>query len=100
MLTEGVTDNHGGENWADHTLPHLGQSPLMTNSASSLASSPAAPSPFKRLEARVGCWGSLGLRCSRFLVGGLYAHGMRLMIHEKASPTCDFGTTWRTLLDL
>ena len=67
-----------------YTLPHLGQSPLMTNNASSLASSPAALSPFRRLDARVGRCGSLGLRFSLFCVGGLQAQGMRLMMLERA----------------
>ncbi len=62
------------------TLPHLGQSPLMTKSASSLASSSAAPSPLRRPEARVGCLRSLRFRFSLFFAGGLYGQTMQLMI--------------------
>ena len=69
-MTEGVHET-ARERGVQLTLPHLGQSPLMTNSASSLASSPAARSPFRRLDARVGCRGSLGLRFSLFFAGGL-----------------------------
>ena len=53
------------------TLPHLAQSPLMTKSASSLASLSAAPPPLKRLAARVRCLGPLGLSFSLFFAGGL-----------------------------
>ena len=54
------------------TLPHLGQSPLMVNSASSLTSSCAAASPFKRLEARAGCDRSLEALFTLFCGGGLW----------------------------
>ena len=98
---EGFGKHHGGGDWTNHTLPHLGQSPLMTKSASSLASIPAALSPLRRLEARVGCCGSLGLRFSLFFVGGgLYAHGMCLMLREEPSLNGEFVATRRNLLQL
>ena len=57
--------------WRQSTLPHLGQSPLMVNSASSLTSSRVASSPFKRLDARVGCERSLEAFLTLFCGGGL-----------------------------
>lgn len=54
-----------------YTLPQRGQLPLMTNRASSLAWPFAAFSPLRRLEARVGCWGSFGSRFTLFFGSGL-----------------------------
>ena len=59
------------EIWRQSTLPHLGQSPLMVNSASSLPSSCAAASPFKRPEARMGRERSLETLFALFCGGGL-----------------------------
>jgi len=60
-----------GAMWQQRTLPHLGQSPLMTKIASSLASSSAAVSPLKRLDALVGFRGSRNFLFSFFFGGGL-----------------------------
>ena len=82
------------------TLPHLGQSPLMTKSASSLASSSPAPSPLKRLDARVGSFLSFGLRFSLFLAGGLHAQIMQLMIWGKSpepSQVWEYTKGWMIL---
>ena len=64
----------------------------MTKSASSLASSSFAVSPLRRLDARVGCWGSRGFFSCLFFFGlGLHCSVAAGQTLPEAEPLDDLG---------